>query len=113
MTSACRSLTLTGKSGNYYFIQNVSKRKAKLFFAQGRQVEVDEGEEMSSRFPSEAADASPTKRRRSEEIGYDDRTVGGSRASVGGRSYSGAHPRESTSPRKRGQSQPILPARRR
>ena len=110
-------MTLTRNLGNYYFIQNISKRIVKLLFAQGRQVVAEEGEEMSSRFPSEAADASPVKQRRSEpyeEIGYDDRTAGRSRASAVGRpNYGGARPRESTSPRKRGQSQPILPARRR
>ena len=112
MSHPCRFLTLTGKTGNYYFIQNISDRNVKLFFAQGRQVEAEGAEETSSRFASEALDAPPTKQRRSEpyeELGYDDRTAGGSR----GRSYSEAHPRESASPRKRGQSQPILPARRR
>jgi len=116
VSSACCSLALTRNIGNYYFIQNISKRKVKLLFAQGRQVGAEEGEEMSSRFPSEAADASPAKQRRSEpyeEFDYDDRIAGGSRASAIGRSYGGARPRESTSPRKRGQSQPILPARRR
>lgn len=112
MHSACRFLVLTGQPGNYYFIQNISDRDVKLFFAQGRQVDAEDGEETSSRFPSEAFDAVSAKQQRSEpyeEIFYDDRTAGGIR----GRSYSEAHPRESVSPRKRGQSQPILPARRR
>jgi hypothetical protein len=115
---ASRSLTLTGSSGNHYFIQNISKRDVKLFFAQGRQVEVEveEVEGTSSQFPSEDPDPSPTKRRRSEpyeEFAYDDRTTGGSRAGASGRSYSVAQPRESASPKKRGLSQPVLPTRRR
>lgn len=116
MSSTGCSLILTRKLGNYYFIQNISKRKVKLFFAQGRQVGPEEGEDMSSRFPSEATEASPAKQRRSEpyeENGYDNRIAGGSRASAFGRPHSGARPRESASPRKRGQSQPTLPARRR
>ena len=105
---------MTRKLGNYYHIQNISQRKVKLFFAQGRQVGSEE--DMSSRFPSEAGDTSPVKQRRSEpyeENGYEDRIAGGSRASVVGRPHSGARPRENASSRKRGQSQPILPARRR
>jgi hypothetical protein len=115
---ARRALTLTGKSGNYYFIQNISERDVKLFFAQGRQVEAEEVDATSSQFNSEAPETSPTKRRHSEpyeEIGYDDRTAGGNRPSARGQSSSVAQPRqhESSSPRKRGQSQPVLPARRR
>ena len=106
-------LTLIPNLGNYYSIQNISKRKVKLLFAHGCQVGAEGGEEMSSRFLTQAADASPTKQRRSKPISYYGRIAGGSRVSAIGRSHSGARPRESTSPRKRGQSQPILPARRR
>lgn len=112
MYSAFLFLALTEKLGNHYYIQNISDRDVKLFFAQGRQVDTEEGEETSSRFPSEALGASPTKQRRIEPyegVLYDDRTAGGLR----GRYYSEARSRESASPRKRVQSQPILPARRR
>lgn len=112
MYSAFLFLALTEKLGNHYYIQNISDRDVKLFFAQGRQVDTEEGEETSSRFPSEALGAPPTKQRRIEpyeEVLYDDRTAGGLR----GRYYSEARSRESASPRKRVQSQPILPARRR
>ena len=57
MVESQSDVMLTGVSGNTYFIENISKRATKLFFAQARKVEKEAEEPDAEEQPAVTANA--------------------------------------------------------